>query len=592
VSAALDVRECDRQAAQHALDCLRSAAERNRLGQFATPAPLALDMAHLGKSLLPARGPVRFLDPGFGSGGLFYAARKTVGAARLRSAVGFETDPAFAAEAERLWADFGLRVRVQDFCTAAPPADDADKATLVLCNPPYVRHHHLSAKQKADLRRRTQQLGLRVSGLTGLYGYFVLLAHQWLAERGVGVWLMPAEFLDVNYGRALKEYLTSRVTLHRIHRFDPEGVQFADALVSSVVVAFTNEPPPASHQVRLTTGNRLLEPELVCALPMTELRPEAKWGPRFSRPTSPAAMDGAITIGDLFAVRRGLATGANDFFILERAKARAMGLPDAVLRPILPSPRHVQGPYIDRAADGFPAGLPQLVLLDCDLPIELVRQRHPELAAYLELGERQGIPRRYLPAHRTLWYRQEQRPAAPVVCTYMGRQNGGRGLRFLRNRSDATAPNVYLLLYPRPALAAQAKRDASAVDRLFAALTEAAADLTRGGRVYGGGLNKIEPKELEAIELPRWAEERYGHRRRPQPVQLDLFAASAPAGPAADYRHTRSEKMNRPRRSCTPPDRLPGRIGSGGGRSPTVSGEGGTGLVLPVLPRSGGRKTT
>jgi methylase of polypeptide subunit release factors len=170
-------------------------------------------MARLGKSLLAARGPVRFLDPGLGSGGLFYAAHKILGAGRLRSAVGFETDPAFAAEAERLWAEFGLRVRVQDFCTTDPPADDGAKATLVLCNPPYVRHHHLSARQKADLRRRTQRLGFGVSGLMGLYGYVLLLAHQWLAEGGVGVWIMPAEFLDVNYGRALKEYLTSRVTL-------------------------------------------------------------------------------------------------------------------------------------------------------------------------------------------------------------------------------------------------------------------------------------------------------------------------------------------------------------------------------------------
>jgi hypothetical protein len=194
-----------------------------------------------------------------------------------------------------------------------------------------------------------------------------------------------------------------------------------------------------------------------------------------------------------------------------------------------PGPRHVPGPTIESAADGFPAGLPELVLLDCDLPLDLVRERHPGLAAYLERGERHGIPQRYLPAHRQLWYRQERRPPAPVLGTYMGRQNGGRGLRFLRNRSDATAPNVYLLLYPRPVLAAEAKRDPGAIDQLFAALAEVAEDLTRGGRVYGGGLNKIEPKELEAIELPGWARERYGHIRERQPVQRDLRTADQPA---------------------------------------------------------------
>jgi hypothetical protein len=75
-------------------------------------------------------------------------------------------------------------------------------------------------------------------------------------------------------------------------------------------------------------------------------------------------------------------------------------------------------------------------------------------------------------------------------------------------------------------LAAEAKRDPEAIDRLFAALTEVAANLTRAGRVYGGGLNKIEPKELEAIELPAWARERYGQLCKRKAVQRGLFTAS------------------------------------------------------------------
>ncbi|MCI0463833.1 MAG: N-6 DNA methylase [Gemmataceae bacterium] len=512
----LDRREAEREIAQQALDQQKPATERNRLGQFATPPALALDMARLAQRYLPAAGGVSFLDPGVGSGGLFYAARKTLGGRRLQSALGFEIDPGVAAEANKLWSDFGLEIRAQDFSAADPPSDERRKKDLILCNPPYVRHHHLSAGQKATLRDRAKRLGFRVSGLAGLYGYFLLLAHGWLAKGGVGVWVVPAEFLDVNYGQALKEYLATRVTLHRIHRFDPEDVQFADALVSSVVVAFANAPPPAGHEVQLTSGNSLSEPHVTHAIPLTQLRPESKWGPRFSSPAGRAVARGALTIGDLFRVRRGLATGANEFFILEQSQARTLGLPDAFLRPILPSPRHVLGACIDRAQDGFPAGLPKLVLLDCDLPIEQVRKRHAALAAYLREGESQGIPQRYLPAHRPLWYRQEQRPPVPILCTYMGRQNGGRAIRFLRNRSDATAANVYLLLYPRPTLAAEGRRAPEVFDRLFGALNEAAAGLPHGGRVYGGGLNKIEPKELEAIELPGWVRERYGHLRSEQ----------------------------------------------------------------------------
>src|SRR5262249_52710952 len=162
---------------------------------------LALDLARLAQQLLPESASLNFLDPGVGSGVFFYAVHKVLGPGRLRSAMGFEIDPGVAAEAERLWGPFGLRVREEGFCAATPPGAEPDIAGLILCNPPYVRHHHLSAEQKAGLRRRAALAGFRVSGLTGLYGYFLLLAHGWLAERGVGVWLVPAEFLDVNYGR-------------------------------------------------------------------------------------------------------------------------------------------------------------------------------------------------------------------------------------------------------------------------------------------------------------------------------------------------------------------------------------------------------
>ena len=56
----------------------------------------------------------------------------------------------------------------------------------------------------------------------------------------------------------------------------------------------------------------------------------------------------------------------------------------------------------------------------------------------------------------------------------MGRQNGGRALRFLRNKSAATAPNVYLLLYPRPELQPVLRARPDLLERLFEALEEGA----------------------------------------------------------------------------------------------------------------------
>ena len=47
-----------------------------------------------------------------------------------------------------------------------------------------------------------------------------------------------------------------------------------------------------------------------------------------------------ITLGDLFDIKRGVATGANKFFILDEAQGVAEGIPEEFLIPILPSPRY------------------------------------------------------------------------------------------------------------------------------------------------------------------------------------------------------------------------------------------------------------
>jgi hypothetical protein len=81
----------------------------------------------------------------------------------------------------------------------------------------------------------------------------------------------------------------------------------------------------------------------------------------------------------------------------------------------------------------------------------------------------------------------------------MGRQNAGRGrpFRFILNHSQATAPNVYLLLYPDPSLALQINHHPQRVKAVWRALTEIQSEILMGeGRVYGGGLHKLEPNEL------------------------------------------------------------------------------------------------
>ena len=257
---ALDMIEIEsrRLVEQERLDRLKTPVERNRLGQFATPSALALDIVRQAHAIWRERlAGVVFLDPAFGTGSFYSALRQVFPATSIADACAVELDPAFARTAVDLWEGTGLRVLEGDFTRMAP-----DRLyNLILANPPYVRHHHLPRDDKARLKALVRdRLGVEISGLAGLYAHFLLLGDAWLADGGLALWLIPSEFMDVNYGSALKSYLTRRVTLRHIHRYCPSDAQFADAMVTSAVVVFEKSPPPRGHEVLMSFGGPISDP--------------------------------------------------------------------------------------------------------------------------------------------------------------------------------------------------------------------------------------------------------------------------------------------------------------------------------------------
>jgi hypothetical protein len=106
----------------------------------------------------------------------------------------------------------------------------------------------------------------------------------------------------------------------------------------------------------------------------------------------------------------------------------------------------------------------------------------------------------------------EKRPSSPFLCTYMGRRDSGKGqpFRFILNHSKATATNVYLMLYPLPTLAQALLDQPELHQQMWQALNQISDQALMGeGRVYGGlqvyggGLHKLEPRELGNVQVER-----------------------------------------------------------------------------------------
>lgn len=79
--------------------------------------------------------------------------------------------------------------------------------------------------------------------------------------------------------------------------------------------------------------------------------------------------------------------------------------------------------------------------------------------------------------------------------------------RFILNHTSAIATNSYLMLYPKTILQEVIAQTPDILHEIWNALTNITAnDLESEGRVYGGGLKKIEPKELSYVKCLHLAE--------------------------------------------------------------------------------------
>lgn len=504
----LILAESKRQQLQTTIDNGKNTESRRRLGQFSTPYELAQEIISYGLTLQDEK-EISFLEPAIGTGAFYSALLSECcnQSKRIKSAIGIEVDRDFYAAACELWGNTCINLVNGDFTET----DCFEKINFLISNPPYVRHHYIGQEQKAKLSTMTKnETGFSLSGLAGLYCYFILCAHKWLAPNAVCGWLIPSEFMDVNYGSTLKEYFLNNVHLLRVHRYNPENCKFDDALVSSCVVWFRNEKILGNYDIEFSYGGTHKKPEISKYIEKSTLEKHRKWThfPEKANTNGTSHSSYTPTLGDFFTIKRGLATGDNDFFILSKEQIDELDLDMKFFTPILPSPRHLKCDEVFSDKDGYPCLDTQYFLLSCTLPEDEVKERYPSIWNYLN-GGKDTTAQKYLCKNRKVWYFQENRSATPFLCSYMGRGKSEHTapFRFILNHTSAIATNSYLMLYPKAILQEAIIQTPDILYKVWNALSNITAnDLESEGRVYGGGLKKIEPKELSYVKCPRLAE--------------------------------------------------------------------------------------
>lgn len=464
-----------------ALQAIRAPAERRRTGAIYTPLAIVRCMlAWLGG----VANPTRIVDPGAGSGRFVLAAARRFPRAEL---IAVETDPLAAL---MLRANLSVQgdadratLLVEDYRDVRLPSHRRGP-TAFIGNPPCVRHHEIAAERKAWYAAGFASLGIEASALAGLHLHFFLKTRLLAREGDLGAFITSAEWLDVNYGSALRRLVTGELGGIGLHVLQASVEAFPGTATTAAITCFRVGSKNVPLRVRSIASTAELDPlEQGMLVPRARLQQERRWSAVVRPLPAVQSGEGKIELGQLFRVHRGQVTGANDVWIAGEHSAL---LPDRLQVPAVTKARDLlrAGAQLDSTE-----GLRRVIDLPQDLG-ELDEEERARVGVFLSWARGRGADRGYIARHRKAWWSVGLESAAPILCTYMAR----RPPQFTLNPCGARHINVAHGLYPLAPL------PSAVLGRIVDWLNRNVG--THAGRTYAGGLTKFEPKEIERLRMP------------------------------------------------------------------------------------------
>ncbi len=432
------------------------------------------------------RGAKDLFDPAFGLGAFYFAARE-LNAAVLFS--GIEKDPTVLShfhQAHPGGCEGTLNVANADYFSVWHR-----KHAAIVCNPPYMRFQHFEDRQRV-ISALARHLGESLTGYLNTASAFLLKSLSELESGGCLAYLMPLEFLNTGYGTTVKRALLDRKVLKALVRLEPEDAVFPDATTSLGLVLVADDGK--DEAITFYTVQSLAQLEgglgsLPCsaAIPQAELSPTAKWLRHFETPCD--VVGSALQPLSLYGTfSRGIATGANAFFVLSKSEAQKWELPSSIFHPCISRSSQVGQSRLTDAAIAHLVETGERVLL-----ADLASSQCEAVKRYIEHGEREGLHRRYLTRMRKPWYKLESRQSAPILIGVFSRD----GFKAIRNTSRAVSLTCFHSFYPN-------LFGAHFVEHLFLYFASPVGQQIMSAEVrrYGAKLDKFEPHDLNKALVP------------------------------------------------------------------------------------------
>lgn len=359
-----------------------------------------------------------------------------------------------------------------------------------------------------------------------LYIYCLLQGLALLHEQGRFCFLTSNSWLDVKYGRHLQEFLLTRGQVNLVidnrsrRSFARAGVNTAIALLGPAHDTAALHLPSLRHVVRFVMlavpFEEAIEPTIwahiegannrcttadyrVFPVSQAELLSSAtdaeqkrflgdRWGGKYLRAPDiywrilEKHREKLVRLSDVARVRRGITTGANDFFFLDKEDLANWGIEEEFLARAVKSPRECERVWLDQDKGAWP------YLFMCH------RERNDlqgtAALAYIEYGEARGFHHRPTCRSRSRWWDVGLRTGARVHCNYLV----GKVMRFYGSDGLFLASDNFQEIHSEIDPGAIAAACNSSLCQLFVNVL--------GRSNFGGGLLKAQTYEVRALLIP------------------------------------------------------------------------------------------
>ena len=275
---------------------------------------------------------------------------------------------------------------------------------LIIGNPPYISKKDLDDEKRKLSLEVTKSLNLDESYFQNLWVTFILGAIKLLQPNGAIFFVLPFEFLQVQYAEKLRNFLETRFNRIEITTFNDKVFR---GIEQDVCLVYMTNIENEEGFIRYKTLDGLENFEIVFESVIQRNRPLSKWSNCILNDEETDFLHHFsleyTQIRDFGNISPGIVTGANAFFIIDQERANEINMPEAYLS-IIQKGIHGGNKLLFTEADlmDLVNGNQKIYLLNLGGIEE--RSFTPALNEYLEMGKGNEIDQRYKCSIRNRWF--------------------------------------------------------------------------------------------------------------------------------------------------------------------------------------------